>query len=83
MPDVPHLREKEKRRYVLLSTILHASHTQAQAKWPEVINVTAFKNCCRITALPVGVLKLLFSPKALLDLERLEHGRNLANSQEA
>jgi len=59
MLNAPQFREKEKRRHVFLSTIPHASHTQGQAEWPEVINVTAFKDCCIVTTLTVRVLKLL------------------------
>lgn len=47
--NVPWFREKVKRKHFFLSTVLYVFYTQGQVKWPEVINVTALKDCCVIT----------------------------------
>lgn len=74
-----HSLERKKREGMFSWAQFSMPHTQGQAKWPEVINVTAFKDCCIITTLTARVLKLLFSPKGFTrsrkDWARQESGQ--------
>lgn len=47
--NVLQFREKVKRKHVFLSTVLYVFYAQGQVTCPEVINVTALKDCCIIT----------------------------------